>query len=423
MAKAFFHGIKGVGMTALALAMQDDGWQVEGSDSNDSFITDQVLVKRKILVHPGLQTCIPGNTDLVVYSGAYTKPATPIRTLALAEALAEFVADRRVIAVAGVGGKTTISAMLAKLFRAAGRDVGYYVGTGSIAGLLTPGAAGSDPWFVVEADEYAISTTNRHPKFTLLNPEILITTHLLHDHPDLYPDQQATLAAYASLLSRLPPTATWLYLPDDLLTKRLLATSPSCRLIPYSLPSPSLSLSVFGEHNQLDAQAAIQAAELTGLDSSLARQAVATYHGCGRRQEFHGEIAGRLLYDDYAHHPHELTATLTAFRSRFPSRRLLAVFEPHTYSRTLALLPQFATALTLADLVFVMPIFPSAREKKSAFPITSAALAKLIPQAVSLTWKNASSRVWQVSQSGDLILTMGAGFVYKLHNKFKTYES
>ncbi len=417
--KAYFIGLKGVGMTSLALAMQDDGWSVSGSDTNESFITDDILRARNLGVRP-LGSEVPEGTDLIVYSAAYSPPQTKIRTLSLAQALAEFVQDKKVIAVAGVGGKTTTTAMLAALFHFAGRDVGYYVGTSSIAGLEAPGASGSDPYFVVEADEYAISKTDPRPKFALLSPEIVITTNIIHDHPDIYPDEAATRQVFADLVASIPPGGTWICNPADPLTAEILRGSvPQCRVITYNSDLPDLDLQVFGAQNQLDAHAAVLAGVAAGLTREQAIRAIHNYRGAGRRQESHGEVAGRLLYDDYGHHPREIELTLKSFKEHFPTRRLLLVFESHTYSRTESLLSEFAAALSLSDLTFIMPIFESAREKGTPHTVTTESFASLIEGAIPLTWDTAASTVWDSSQPGDLILTMGAGFVYKLHTEFK----
>lgn len=414
----YFIGIKGVGMTSLALAMQDAGWEVSGCDTTEVFITDDVLIKRNIkisLLTDPIPTC-----DLIIHSAAYPVPITNILTQTLAQALADFVESRRVIAVAGVGGKTTTSAMLAALFHDAGRDVGYYVGTSTIAGLGGPGHAGSDPYYIIEADEYAISKTDPRPKFALLSPEIVITTNIIHDHPDIYPTQDDTLRAFSDLIARIPSDGTWIYNDTDPLTLQILSNlKPMCKLLPYNLTLKPLELSVFGDQNQLDAQAAVQAAVAAGTGSEQARQSIMAYRGAGRRQESHGEVAGRLLYDDYGHHPAEICITVNSFKQKFPKSRVLLVFESHTYTRTESLLHEFAEAISAADLAFIMPIFESAREKGQPHQVTPESFAALIPRATALTWDNAAETVWQASREGDIILTMGAGFVYKLHEQFK----
>lgn len=426
---AYFIGIKGVGMTSLALAMQDAGWSVSGSDTDESFITDNILRNRNLGVRP-LSTKIPEGTDLIVYSAAYSVPigarhASPAVTMPLAQALSGFVKDKRVIAVAGVGGKTTTSAMLAALFHAGSRDVGYYVGTGSISGLEAPGHSGTDPYFVVEADEYAINKTDKRPKFALLSPRILITTNIIHDHPDIYPDEDATLKVFTDLINRISADGTWICNPADPLTARILnlqgQTLKGIKVIQYGSDHPlytQLQLSVFGEQNRLDGLAAVLAAMEAGVTEPEALSAIKAYQGAGRRQECHGEIQGRLLYDDYGHHPREIELTIRSFKQHFPDRRLVLVFESHTYSRTQALLTEFVRAISLADLAFIMPIFESAREKNQPHSINADSLATLIPGATALTWDNAAQTVWSSTRPGDLVLTMGAGFVYKLHEQF-----
>lgn len=416
----FFIGIKGVGMTSLALAMQESGWTVSGSDTDEVFITDEVLNMRQIKIS-ALSDPIPP-CDLIIHSAAYLPPTTNIKTQTLAEALADFVSTRRVIAVAGVGGKTTTSAMLSVLFHTAGRDVGYYVGTSTIAGLSSSGSCGTDPYYVIEADEYAISKSDKRPKFALLNPEIVITTNIVHDHPDIYPTEGDTLRVFSDLISRIPQSGTWIYNDTDPLTLKILSNlNPQCHLVPYNLNLSPLNLSVFGDQNQLDAQAAVLAATAAGLSPETAKQSIRAYQGAGRRQESHGEVSGRLLYDDYGHHPGEIEITVSSFKANFPGRRVLLVFESHTYTRTESLLADFAKALSVADQTFIMPIFESAREKGQPHKINPESFASLIPGATALTWDNAASVVWQASHPGDIILTMGAGFVYKLHDEFKKY--
>lgn len=418
---AYFIGIKGVGMTSLALAMQESGWIVSGSDTAEVFITDSVLNTHHIDIQP-LGSPLPQNLDLIIHSAAYPAPVSNIKTLTLAEALAEFVAKRRVIAVAGVGGKTTTSAMLAALFTSANRPVGYYVGTSTIAGLDKPGSVGSDPYYVVEADEYAISKTDKRPKFALLNPEIVVTTNIVHDHPDIYPKVDDTLRVFGDLISRIPKSGAWVYNDTDPLTLKILNNlNPVCQLLPYNLNLSPLQLSVFGNQNQLDAQAAVLAATAAGLTREAAKKAIPAYRGSGRRQESHGEVGARLLYDDYGHHPGEIEITVSSFHANFPGRRVILVFESHTYTRTESLLSDFVKALGMADLTFIMPIFESAREKGQTHQITPESFASLIPGAIPLTWENAAETVWQASRPGDIILTMGAGFVYKLHEQFKKY--
>ncbi len=435
MSKVYFIGIKGVGMTALACCYQDSGWDVAGSDTGEVFITDAVLNERQIKISP-LDVPVPTSSNLVIYSTAYAAPQVSCRAIPLAVAVAEFVASKKLIAVSGVGGKTTTSAMLAALFHQVGRDVGYYVGTGSIAGLAAPGHAGSDPYFVVEADEYAVSKSDNRAKMNLLTPDILVTTNIVHDHPDIYRDEQATDKAFAELVSRIRPGGSWICNPEDPGTARLLdlqACLPDrqglslkgIKVIHYTATMPQLDLAVFGLQNQLDARAAVLAAVESGVSKSQAVAGIKAYRGAGRRQEFFGQVADRLLYDDYGHHPSEIKVTINSFREHFPGRRIILVFESHTYSRTEALLAEFGAAVASADLTFIMPIFESAREKNTPHTALVELLAKEAgkynPSVKVVTWQNAPEQVVSASLPGDVILTMGAGMVYKLHPEIAKY--
>ena len=412
-------------MCALALAMQDDGWTVSGSDTDESVITDDILAKRNIKIQTFTDP-IP-QVDKIICSAAYDLKSMTydLQPISLAQGLSEFVKDKKVIAVAGVGGKTTTTAMLAAMFHSAGRDVGYYVGTGSIAGLSAPGHMGNDPYYVVEADEYAISKTDKRPKFALLTPDIVITTNIIHDHPDIYADESATMSAFASLIDSIKPGGAWICDPQDKITAQILSlqgqTLQGKKVVQYGKSHPlynQLDLSVFGDQNKMDGLAAVLAGIESGMTESQALEAIKAYKGAGRRQEFHGEVEGRLLFDDYGHHPREIELTVKSFKEHFPSSRILLVFESHTYSRTESLLQDFADSIKFADLAFIMPIFESAREKGQAHTVTTQSFADLIPGATALTWDTAANSIWAASKPGDLILTMGAGFVYKLHEKF-----
>lgn len=424
--KVHFVGIKGVGMTSLACSYKEAGWEVMGSDTEEVFITDEILREQNIKVVSPVNSPIEDDVDLVICSTAYQAPQTTPRTLTLAEALAEFVKERKVIAVAGVGGKTTTSAMLSTLFRSASRQVGYYVGTSTISTLNAPGSLGTDDYFVVEADEYAVGKNDKRAKMNLLSPTILITTNIVHDHPDIYPDEQSTMDAFGELLTHIKKGGVWICNHQDPLTSQLLSTHKDVlkdiKIVQYGSDHPlysRLDLSVFGDQNKLDALAAVLAAIEAGLPEDQALESIKAYRGAGRRQEFHGEAKGRLLYDDYGHHPGEIEITVNAFKEHFPNRRILLIFESHTYSRTESLLKEFAQALTTADLCFVMPIFESAREKGKEHQVSAELLAskarELGSRATAVTWDNAAQKVVDQSESGDVILTMGAGFVYKLH--------
>ncbi len=460
MKQAHFIGIKGVGMTALALIFKEKGWQVTGSDVSQSFITDQALCQAGIKIFSGFsERNLQKGLDLVVYSGAYRPDSNPelkfalklnLKTVTQQQALAKVLTRKQLVAVAGVGGKTTTSALLAHLFRSSGRDVGYFIGAGQFNGLSKPGSWGKDSLFVAEADEYANNIgLDNTPKLLLLQPRDVILPNLQYDHPDIYSSPKDTLTVFRQFLSKIPPQGKLYYNADSDFIEQLISSitflpnlvsvgfSRNCDwfIKPISYQGEytkiqifheskklELKLLIFGSYNVRNAVLAGALAYNQGLSWDQIAQALLTFKGVGRRQEFKGKRNQALFYDDYAHHPAEIKATLTAFKQRFPHRRLWVFFESHTYTRTKTLLPEFIKALSLADKVSIMPIFSSAREKSSDFSLTNQDLAQQLvslgKDAQALDFSEAPSYLNRHLQKNDLILTMGAGLVYQLHSQF-----
>ncbi len=458
--KAHFIGIKGVGMTALALIFKDKGWRVSGSDLGQTFITDQALHQAGIKVFTGFSAeHLDSDLDLVVYSGAYRPDSNPELKAALAakfktvtqqQALAQVLGTKHLVAVAGVGGKTTTSALLAHLFRSSGRDVGYFLGAGQFNGIFRPGSWGKDNLFVAEADEYANNIgLDNTPKLLLLQPTDVVLPNLQYDHPDIYSSPKDTLATFKQFLSKIPPQGKLYYNADSDFIEQLISSItslPSSVLVGFSRNCDwfikpisyqdeytkvqifhegkklELKLLIFGSYNVRNAVLAGALAYERGLSWDQISQALSTFKGVGRRQEFKGQRDGALFYDDYGHHPAEIKATLQAFKQRFPQRRIWVFFESHTYSRTQTLLTDFITSLSLADKISIMPIFSSAREKASDFSLTNQILAQRLrtlgKDAQALSFDEAPKYLDRHLKSGDLILTMGAGLVYQLHTRF-----
>ena len=225
---------------------------------------------------------------------------------------------------------------------------------------------------VVEADEYDHS-------FLWVRPAVAIVTNIDFDHPDIFPDQAAYDRAFRRFLAGVPADGTVVVNADDAGTSRVLADSTGivARLVRVghsdkadwrvegdALSPPSgeriaLDLQVAGAHNRLNAAMAIAALDAVGIDSDAAARGIGTFTGVGRRFELKGKAAGVTVVDDYAHHPVEIVATLAAARGRYPGRRLWAVFQPHTYSRTKLLLDDFARALDGADEVVLLDVYPA----------------------------------------------------------------
>jgi UDP-N-acetylmuramate--alanine ligase len=291
------------------------------------------------------------------------------------------MAGRRGVAIAGTHGKTTTTAMIALILRDAGLAPTFIVG-GDIPQLGTNAAAGLGDVFVIEADEYDHT-------FLGLRPEIAVVTVVEWDHPDCYPTPEAMVEAFRQFVQLVPPQGLVVACGDDPGVASVLSTSGpgSAPLRRYGLNEGNdwravevrpnarggydfevqvrrtlqgtISLPVPGMHNVKNSLAALVVADRLEVPFDRAAATLAGFAGVGRRFEVKGEVRGILVIDDYAHHPTEIRATLAAARTRYPGRPIWAVFQPHTYSRTRALLDGFAAAFGDADHVIVVDIFPA----------------------------------------------------------------
>lgn len=444
--KVHFTGIKGVGMTALALAYQDAGWEVAGSDTREFQITDPVLKARGIKV---FEKFTPRNIwelrkmvwvpaiDKLIYTGAHHgdqnaevkwAASRGVPALNYAKALGEFFADKKQICVCGVGGKTTTTAMIATILQEAAEDPSWIIGTSEIPSLPASGRLGKGEWAVIESDEYvADPVSDRTPKFMYMNPQIIVCTNIRHDHPDVFPAEKDTVKAYRKFFERLPEDGTLLL---SLQAKEIATpqASRNGRIVVYDQDKELLALvrgviQVPGDYNIKNAMAAVSVAEFIGIPREKALGALKKYTGSKRRFEYIGTAGGTLLYDDYAHHPHEIENLLSAVRQKFPQKKIKFVFQPHTYSRTKALINQFAECLKTVDEVILAPIFASARE--SADPeISSGILAKAINdkggKAVFIADRKKLVK-YLIGTSGqeEVIFTVGAGNLYEIHSELK----
>jgi UDP-N-acetylmuramate--alanine ligase len=445
-----FVGIKGVAMAALALYCKQKGIKVTGSDVADEFPTDQELKNAKIPVLVGFD---PQNIsdkfapDVVIYTGAHGGRENPIVVAALAtnipvfahgQALGIFMEEQRQIVVAGSHGKTTTSAMIATILTHAGTHPSYAIGCGSINTTMVAGRYGKGDWFIAEGDEYV--TDRGHddtPRFLWTAPEILVVTNIDFDHPDAYANLEAVQDAFVKLTQKQRGMKLAIVNVDDAPSNCLLGHNP---LVTYGF-SPradvriervsasagrmfftltrggvelgEFALAVPGRHNVLNATAAILASEATGLGLDTVKEGLVTFTGTKRRFEKIGEHGNIEYYDDYAHHPHEIEATLAAAKSWFPKRRIIAVFQPHTYSRTKALLPEFSRAFRDASCVLLADIYASAREHDT-LGITGASLVEETSKNHSqVFWTKDEDAILQklsvITKPNDVVLFMGAG--------------
>ena len=460
--KIHFVGIKGVGVAPLAIIAKEAGCIVTGSDVSDIFITDNALEGIKIF--SGFSEDNVGEVDLVVTTGAHGGLGNPecvfakakgIPVMSQGEALGKFINGDILgkkfdgIAVCGSHGKTTLSAIIATMLSENSMDPSYAIGTGSIKSLGKPGHFGKGQYFVAEADEYVVDIVyDKTPKLLLLDPKIIVTTNIDYDHPDIYPTMEDMLSTFVKFTKRLPPDGILIACGDSEEDKRLLNLFEN-RKISFGFSKfndlhikkvsmndervffwpeykgtimGEFSMRVFGEQNAVNALGAIAVGLEIGMSLDQIKKGLKSYAGSKRRSEFIGKtLNGALIYDDYAHHPEEIKQTLVAFKKAFPRKRIVCVFQPHMYSRTKKLLEQFINSFKEADELVVSEIFPSFREE-----IDENFSAKLISDGVgnkSVFLKNTDDVVEYLNKKeytdNTLILTMGAGDIYKVGEKIK----
>jgi len=436
-----FHlvGIGGSGLSAIARVLVERGAVVSGSDLKASPAAD-ALARDGALVFVGHRAEYVEGADYVVISSAVSETnvevqaarAASIPVLKRPQFLERLMDGQMGIAVAGTHGKTTTTAMIVSILLGAGRDPSYVVG-GIVAGLDSNAHAGAEPLFVIEADEYDRT-------FLSLTPEVAVITNVEHDHPDCYPTFEDFRAAFESFAGRLSAGGLLVACADDPVAREIAerrrAEGGAVALFGLGAQAewraeeirPNFAggndflavregrvlglarLRQPGVHNVSNAMAALAVADRLGVSFRDARNALIEFRGVGRRFEVKGEAQGVTVVDDYAHHPTEIRATLAAAQAAFPQRPLWAVWQPHTYSRTKALLPEFAHAFGCVQHVVVLPVY-AARETDelglangqvaAAIQATDVHPVGSLQQAVELLRAHV--------QAGDVVLTLGAG--------------
>lgn len=428
-----FVGIGGVGVSGLARMLRARGYQISGSDLRGSELTAE-LQAAGIQVDLGHAPEHVTGAQLVV-----TTAAAPADNPELLEAARQGIPvvkraavlgllanDAICLAVAGTHGKSTTSGMAAVALEHAGLDPSFAVGA-MVRELGTNARLGSGAHFVVEADEYDHS-------FLWLRPDVAIVTSLELDHPDIFPDEAAYMAAFTEFARGIKPHGVLIVNADDpgaAQLGELVAQSGGAHVVSYGIArgdwriqrisanlsavvSPTgrrlrLRLAVPGRHNQLNALAVLAAAEPLGVAPGELLAGLEHFGGVGRRFDVLMDSPALTVIDDYAHHPTEVRATLAAARERYPQRRIMAIFQPHTYSRTLALAADFAAALSEADEVILTAIYAS-RETET-LGITSAAIADHMTVLPVLAGDpdDAAALARARLRRGDVVLVMGAG--------------
>lgn len=439
-----FVGVGGVGMSGIARVMLARGIPVSGSDAKDV----PVLAALRALggrVEVGFDSSRLDGVGTVV-AGSAIRESNPelvearargLRVLHRSQALQAVMHGRRVAAVAGTNGKTTTTSMLTVVLQHARWDPSFAVG-GELAGAGTNAHDGTGDVFVAEADESDSS-------FLVYSPQVAVVTNVQPDHLDHYGTVEALEDAFERFSARVQPGGVLVACADDRGSAALAAraraagrevvtfgASPDADVrvedaVPeggrtsFALLDPRLPgararvrLQVPGWHNVLDAAAAHAAAVALGVEPALAREGLEAFTGTRRRFEVRGEAGGVRVYDDYAHNPAKVAAAVATGRQVAGAGRLLVVFQPHLYSRTLDFAEEFGRALSPADEVLVMDVYAAREDPVPG--VTGALVADRVdlpPGAVAYvpSWSAAAPEVVARTRPGDLVLTIGAGDV------------
>lgn len=436
----YIVGIKGVGMTALAQLLAARGHRVEGSDVAETFFTDHVLREHKIPVHEGFTSAnIPADTEAVIYSTAYTLDhvelaAAAARGLPLftyPEILGELFRVHDSISVAGTHGKTTTTALLGAMLAADRRDPTVIVGS-DIPLFHGNARIGTGPLLVVETDEY-------QNKFTHYAAKHLLLTNVEYDHPDFFKTEAEYYGAFAAFIQKLPMDGIFVSNADDRRSVELVRSSgrtpitfgthdATVRLLQHSWAGDREQFTVRqngiatgffvrmpGKHNAMNATAAITFARAMDVADKSIHDALDAFTGVRRRFELLGTVNGTVFIDDYAHHPTEIAAAIAGARECFSGRRLITIFRPHTYSRTKALLNDFAASLT-GDENIVVEVYGSARE--TVQDVSSHDLISAMPRGsraqFAATVENAVEILRPMIRPNDVVLLLGAGDTWKI---------
>ncbi len=435
-----FIGIGGSGISAIARVLLERGESITGSDMEMSPLALE-LQQDGATVFVGHSADNVNGATRVIRSSAIPDENVEIMNalqngipvLKRSEALREILQDQKVIAIAGSHGKTTSTAMLAWILLQLKQAPGYIVG-GSLTNTGNNAAAGDGKLFVIEADEYDYM-------FLGLSPSIVVITNVEHDHPDIFATEQVLFEAFQKFVNRIEKNGQLIYCLDDPGASQIgeVARSQGYSTLSYSLSETiadfqaveiearngsgytfnfsapgeeeiPVELLIPGRHNVENAVAVLAAIHLLDLPLGAAAEALGTFLGTSRRFEKAGTAQDILFYDDYAHHPTEIKASLSAARDFYPNKRIIALWQPHTFSRTVLLWDEFTSSFSVADSVVVAPVFAS-REEMPADHDLEMDLRNIDGNKFSYVASLASAvdHLATSLQAGDLLIVLSAG--------------
>lgn len=460
MNKAYLIGIKGVGMSALAVYLKQSGFTVSGSDDGNNYVTTEILEKEGIEYFNDFneKNISSFSPDWIIISAAYGDDNIEVKyaktkgvtTDYYSDALAKITQDKRLIAVAGVHGKTTTTSMLALIFQKALFNPSYIIGAGKVSNLDTNAKYGNGDFFILEADEYRKSPIDNESKFLSLQPEFAIISSIELDHPDIFKNKEEVYQAFYKF-AKLVKVNGKIIICNEYEEGRKLINSINDRefitygfnegsswqidnikttenetsyLLKYGKESYKLTLKVPGRHNALNATAAFIIAKMVEIDPAIIIEALKEFNGAPRRYEKIYEDKKIIIIDDYAHHPTAIRRTLEATKEKFPNKKIIAVFQPHTFSRTKALLSEFAQSFSSADEVILTSVYASAREKNEIFD-TKKLIDEFIDHNQNFYYfenmEEIQNHILENMDESIVVLTIGAGNIYELGLKLKEF--
>jgi UDP-N-acetylmuramate--alanine ligase len=415
--RVHFVGIGGIGMSGLARLFLHEGKEVSGSDGKETPLTQALAQEGASVVYDQVAENIVSEINLVVYTEAmpHDHPELEaarrqgIKTVNYFEALGMVANEYYLIAVAGTHGKTTTTAMLIDIFEEASFDPSAIVGS-LRSKTHSNYRAGKSKYFIVEACEY-------RRDFLTLDPDVLVITNIEHEHVDYYKDLESVQQAFREFALKVPEDGAIITnITDSAITPVLAGLS--CTIMDYRQSLDlSLKLRQPGLHNRLNAAAASSAARFAGIEKGVINEALENFAGTARRFEYKGDCNNAPVYDDYAHHPTEIAASIAGARELYPDKKLTIVFQPHTYSRTQELFDDFVKVLAKADRAILVPIYAARKEEgytKTSEDIVASLQSEGIAAEHFMTQEAAALAILESVTGDDAVLVMGAGDVSRV---------
>ncbi|HAM88978.1 MAG: UDP-N-acetylmuramate-L-alanine ligase [Candidatus Falkowbacteria bacterium GW2011_GWC2_38_22] len=462
--KIYMIGIKGVGMTMLAQFLSAKGYEISGSDVNEVFMTDEVLLDSGIKFFNGFsEKNIPANIDLIIHSTAYNENNNEElalvkkqnkKIMTYAEAMGAVFQDYFGIAVCGSHGKTTTTAWLAYVLKMTNQGPNAMIGA-RVPQLDGASIIGPSNYLIIEADEY-------QNKLKLFSPRAVLLNNIDYDHPDFFPTHNDYNQVFVEFIKKIPKSGWLVANFDDPIIRKIAPVNTLAKVISYAIDESadyvaydiqqmgdrqyfkvkigadnfdaedddvllntelgSFSIQLSGRHSIYNALAVIASAIELGVDLVDIRAYLGEFKGTARRMETMGKYNGALILDDYAHHPTEIKATLAGARQKYGNKKIRVVFHPHTFTRTKALLDDFAKSFDDADEVIVLDIYGSAREAQGGVH-SKDLVEKLEVRSKKLEVKYIATQLEcekylrDKIMRDDIIILMGAGDVFRIGEK------